>query len=816
MNHERSVLGAIATALAVSATAVTSAFAADFGIAGDKLLILDEVAKNGKAEVDFIARDANVAKGPSTDPAEIEGTLQIYYEDAPLNDALFRLPSAWLKNEATVAKYVNGAAPAGGGVKVAIVRPGKLVRVVTRSLGDLREIEIVSAPPGPNGITVVLTIDDPSDGSTTRLCTNFSAGDITVKNVAGGTGRRLLARNGRPVACRGGTTILMQPDLSGGFFSMPWPNDVRVKPDGTIDLDGYPGRASNAIYDFVLTKGSAVTKAFGTNAAAFLRSTGALDPVSLPSADDTTAPTSPILLVNLDDTGAPPAPLLIDFRDAPTTYRPGNLLTLLPYPGHPLDGETRYAIVVLEGLLDGDSFPLWPAPLLAELDEAWDPGKPVGAAAWAALQAQRDEVLDYVDQHTSWASDQVVAFSVFTTQDVSGEMDAVAAAVEALPQPTPVSRSTGTCSGLAATVTGELDLPKWQEGAFPYLTAGGAIVVEDGVAVRQSTEHVNFELTYPCGPAPAEGWPILLYMNGTGACPDSAFITELGHDRVLNPLPYVVASISPLYSCERDPGLGDSEFVFFNFINPLAGRTNQLQQAADMMYLRRVVEGIVLSAAETGAGAPVETDDDIVVVAGHSQGALTIPQLLAADPAFDGGFISAGGAGLYHSIIHRGDVRPDVDSLLSAAPGELDMFHPVVHVLQTLAEVGDAANYARRVDTAHVVLIGGTKDGCSPLEVIVHLGTALGLDVANPLFHPFFGSSLLEPPTIALPVGGNLPDGRTGVTIQLDTGHFGARTNPLIGRTFVESLAGGGTPTVDPGTLSADFTPGCAGRFDPL
>ena len=42
---------------------------------------------------------------------------------------------------------------------------------------------------------------------------------------------------------------------------------------------------------------------------------------------------------------------------------------------------------------------------------------------------------------------------------------------------------------------------------------------------------------------------------------------------------------------------------------------------------------------------------------------------------------------------------------------------------------------------------------------------------------------------------GNLAGGRTGVTIQLDTGHFGASTNPLIGRTFVESLAGGGTPS---------------------
>jgi hypothetical protein len=505
---------------------------------------------------------------------------------------------------------------------------------------------------------------------------------------------------------------------------------------------------------------------------------------------------------------------MIDFRDDPTTYRPGNLLTLLPYPGHPLEEETRYAVIVLEQITDADGVPLLPSPLLIELDEPWDAGKPVGPAAWAALQAQRTEVFDYVDQHTSWGTDQVVAFSVFTTQDTTGEMEAVAAAVAALPAPTPVSRGAGDCTppAVRASVSGLLDLPKWQAGPYPYSASGGAIVVSAGQAVQQGTEQVVFEMTFPCGAAPVGGWPILLFMDGTGGSAESAFISELG----LAPLPYVVASIAPLYSGDRAVPGAEPELLFFNYLNPLAGRTNQLQQSADMIYLKRVVQDIVLSAAETNSGGPVDTNDDIVVITGHSQGALTIPLVLAADSAFDGGFISAGGAGFYHSIIHRGDVRSLVDGLLGAAPGELDMFHPVVHALQTLAEVGDAANYAGLVDTAHIVSIGGKIDGCSPLEVIAHLGTALGLDVANPLFQPFFGSALLEPPTVALPVTGNLAGGRTGVTIQLDTGHFGASTNPLIGRTFVESLAGGGTPTVNPGALSPNVTPGCAGRFDPL
>lgn len=813
MRVMRTYMPSVLLGVAGLCLAAGSARAADIPISARKLLILDKLATSGRAKVVFVSRDENIAKGPSTDPAQIEATLQIYSDDAPENYALFELPSPWLENGAGKAKYLNLDAPTGGGVKVAIVKPGRLAKIVAKSAGDQSAIDIVSTPPGPNGITVVLSIHDASDSSTTRLCTHFGSADVTP--IAGGTGRKLLAYDGQPVVCKGGNTILMQPNLPGGFFSMPWPNDIRHKANGTIDLAGYPGSNSNAIFNSVLTKGSAATRAFGTNAAIFMRSTALLDPASLPSADESTTGASPILLVNLDDPGSPASPLLVDFKNAPSTYRPGNLLTSLPYPGHPLEEETRYAVIVLEGVHDTDGLPLLPAPLIDELQEPWDAGKPVTAAKWAELQAQRADVLAYIDQYTSWQADEIVAFSVFTTQDTTSEMDAIFTATDNLPPPTPVSRGTGDCSPPGAqrtTVSGVLDLPKWQAGTYPYSLSGGGIVVVGGAAVQQGVEQVDFEMTFPCGPAPVDGWPILLFMDGTGGSAESASIAELG----FAPLPYVVASIAPLYSGDREVPGSPPELLFFNYLNPLAGRTNQLQQAGDMIYLRRVVEGIVLDAAETGAGGPVQTDDTVVVIVGHSQGAITIPQVLAVDPAFDGGYISAGGAGFYHNIVHRADVRSIVDGILGTPPGELDIFHPIAQVLQVLAEVGDAGNYARRIDTAHVASIGGTIDGCSPLEVVQHLATALGHDVANPLFHPMFGSAALEPSTTTLPAGGNLAGGRTGVTIQLDTGHFGASTNPQIGRTFVESLAAGGTPTVNPGPLSPDSTPGCSGRYDPL
>lgn len=611
----------------------------------------------------------------------------------------------------------------------------------------------------------------------------------------------------------------IQMDLSqtGGFLSFPWPNDVRRHSDGTLDLEGFPG-TRNPLAAIVFNLGSQVTTGFGTNSAVFFQTSAPIDVATLPSPEESLHDDSAAMLIDLDDPTAARVPLLPHFYDSPGTIRPGLLLSLLPYPGHPLQESRRYAAIVFDGIHSTVGEPLRPAPLIDKLDAAWTPDRPTTLEQWNALRAQRDEVFAYVEDHTTHTRQNVVGFSVFTTQDVTSPLRAIAAAVRALPAPTPVSRTSGTCGGPTGktTISGLLDLPKWQQGEFPYLGDGGAIVIVNGLAQLQSTERVVFKLTLPCGPAPQNGWPILLFMGGTGASASSDPIRELGSGL----LPYVVASIAPLYSGERfppdlPPPFTASELVFFNYLNPLAGRTNQIQQASEMMYLRRVVEGLVFTAEETAATTPVETDDDLEVIGGHSQGALTLPLTLAFDDAFDAGFLSSGGAGFYHSVVYRSDVRTLLDQILGLPPTELDIFHPALHGLQAMAEVGDAANYAHLIRHAHVLSIGGLKDGCSPIEVISHLATSLGTPVADPLLFPTFGSAALEPPTASFPIAGNLADGRTFVTVQLDTGHFGSRTNPSLGKTFVESLAATGLPTIDPTPLLPDTVPGCAGRFSP-
>src|SRR5439155_21503580 len=108
---------------------------------------------------------------------------------------------------------------------------------------------------------------------------------------------------------------------------------------------------------------------------------------------------------------------------------------------------------------------------------------------------------------------------------------------------------------------------------------GGEIVVgSDGIAVVQRIEPMRFALTIPAGATPATGWPICIYAHGTGG--DWQSFVDDGTALRLAQQGIAVISTDQVLHGPRNPG-GDPEVSFFNFGNPLAGRDNALQGAAD-------------------------------------------------------------------------------------------------------------------------------------------------------------------------------------------------------------------------------------------
>jgi hypothetical protein len=169
-------------------------------VTAKKLIVIDKLAVASKAKVVYVSKDtvAGITKGAGTDPAAIEASFLFGYDGSV---GQFAMPQGanWLVNKTTVAKYVNKEAPGGpGGAKVSVVKPGKLIKVVGASLGDV-PIDLFAAGTPDDDVSTSYTVVN--GGETYRFCSAFGAATAVFKEIAGGSGRKLVVKNGVGAAC---------------------------------------------------------------------------------------------------------------------------------------------------------------------------------------------------------------------------------------------------------------------------------------------------------------------------------------------------------------------------------------------------------------------------------------------------------------------------------------------------------------------------------------------------------------------------------------------------------------------------------------
>lgn len=600
----------------------------------------------------------------------------------------------------------------------------------------------------------------------------------------------------------GPTTVEMNAAWSNGFFSLPWPNAIRKQADGTLDLAGLPTKDNFLLSQLVQIAAKEV-RDFGTNSAMYLRFTGPIDESSLPGPSRSASPDSPLQVVALDGSGhRVPVVARVEPADG---YRARHLVSLLPYPGHALRTGTAYAVLVTSGIRTTDGEPVAPAPLIDALDGPFLPGAARSESHWLQLRSQRDAARAALDATTAWSADDLVGFTVFRTAESTSLMEAVAAAIDEFPVEVPELTPGGECDGTAPRrhFSGELAVPRFQLGNTPRTFEGGRITVgPDGRAVVRSVDRIQVRVSVPCGEAPEQGWAIQTFINGTNGNADGSggFGREASRT--------VIGSIAPLYSPQEN---GDAfhELLFYNFLNPPAARTNPIQQAADNRVLVRMLQQLELDGSLVGSGRPVRTDDDTVIVTGHSQGAQTVALVAATTPEVKAIVTSAATSGQYNSISYRSDVREIVAAVVGDSRG-IDVRSPVVQVIQTLMDVAEPANFPT---SGHWLNFAGRDDGCLPLEASRHLAASQGLVVVDPQWGSIFGDAALDPEVATAPVAGNGPGGTTRASIEIAGGHRVAYANTALVGEFIDEVAVGGTPTTGPGPWSAAATDACAPRY---
>ncbi len=633
-------------------------------------------------------------------------------------------------------------------------------------------------------------------------------------------------------------------DISGEieFYRLPFPNDVRLR-DGRVDLGGHPDPGA-------LVPGEVVTKylraieqemdGFGVNTTSFVRFSQAVDFGTLTIAGE--APALSLVDIDPDSPGYGERHPAIGFSAASGRgkYICHNWVGLYPMPGYPLRHGTTYALIVRTRVTNEGGDPAGRDDDFQAMLASAPPADADLAAAWDAYGPLRDFLADTaLPVEKQVAEADVAVAAVFSTLDPDARLPAFRHVVRTDPAvPAPVTADETRCAtgivspcddGLTGAehqrgcfnedprvheIHGTLTTPVFQQGQPPYTDTGGDIAYSaDGTPLLEGEQPVCYGLSVPKGAAmPAEGWPVVIFLHGTGGSFRSHFNNQVAQHLASVDLGgglttgFAVIGIDQVvHGARREGDPTHPNQLFFNFANPPAAKNNTLQGAADLFQLVRVVQGYDVTVPGVG---PVRFDPDRIYFFGHSQGSITGPPAVAFEPAFGGVIYSGAGGVLIESLLHKTspvDIAGSVQ--LALADGNVGFTHPVLNLLQLYFEPVDTVNYAAPLFLApvaglparHTLLSYGVGDTYTPNETGVALIRAAGAHLVRPVIDPISYVGEEDAPVRGNRWGGTLTEGVIQLAPDGDyDGHFVLTHHPDGVSVYTHFL---GTLATDPAAV---------------
>jgi hypothetical protein len=510
-------------------------------------------------------------------------------------------------------------------------------------------------------------------------------------------------------------------EVKQDFFRLPFPNDAARGTDGAVDFTRFP-KDPNPPFGFdLLGRYLEVVKGepFSNYPTVLFRFDG------------------PVKFSGFTVSGAQPQTRLVELTPGArfgakhgvfyevsggrNRYVCPNWFGLRPYTSDALLPGT-FAVVLLKGIkAEDDDSDVQSAPDFQALLDTSTPTDAKLAAAWPAYAPLRAYLAMEGIAPTS-----VLVASVFTVGDGTRLMTALAATAatgplpladpwvkcgSGAPSPCPDVAGARACGSSADFDEWHtlIDLPIFQQGTAPYMSpdAGGDIDPDAGV-VRH--EKVCAALTTPKGAAPPGGWPVVLYAHGTGGSFRSHASDGSGAalarvdldggtaDGGALPGGYAVLGFDQVGHGPRRGARTDlsPEDIVFNFANPASARGTMAQGATDLLGVARLVKA--LDAADAGLPA---LDSSRLTFWGHSQGATEGAMFLANDRSVEGALLSGASASVTDALLSKRAPIDIADSMWIAlgesAPTDVDLFHPVLTLLQGWTDPVDPINFARNV-----------------------------------------------------------------------------------------------------------------------
>ena len=482
------------------------------------------------------------------------------------------------------------------------------------------------------------------------------------------------------------TTPVFDPD-GEGFYATPWPSDARLI-DGKVSLDGFP-RSNGGVIQ-VFRRVLETIEGFGNMAVVYIQFDARLGDASMPTPPESITPQSHVQLIDVSPEGCGQrVPLDTDMDKEGDDYIPANTLRVSVLPGHALNPETTYAAVVLKGFGEASNF----RTLRPEgFQRAWDGEGPFAAS----LEPLRDCL-----PKAGIDEDDIAIATVFTTQDPTASTRALRDAVLdpeqteapqitewAIVQPDPPPEEPPE----QVVYAGKVRVPIFQKGSPPYNRTGEGLIEFDdaGLPVVQRYEEIPFTLTFD-RTVNSEGrtLPVLLWSDGTGA----GLLSHVGDDHIVKMVNrgWAVLNFVPQFHEPRAAKGTSPELPTFNYTNPSSGRSVFRQQAAESLYMLRVIR----EALQDQEGVPA-LDGERVLYGGHSQGAIVGALVAGISDDFAAYAINGVGGYLSSTIIYRKDYI-DIEATLRSVLNvkrKLDRKHPTIQLAQLGVEPVDPINYA--------------------------------------------------------------------------------------------------------------------------
>ena len=508
------------------------------------------------------------------------------------------------------------------------------------------------------------------------------------------------------------STFDLGADLSreNSFYNLPYPNDLRLNPDGSPDLSGLP-TPDNDIFAQNLKSIASSSPGFPTNSVGYFR-------FNLPVAQQDfnqviAADTdSPILLVDIDpdspDRGQLLPTVASTFRPD-LSYVPPFLLSVAPAPGIVLEPERTYAYVVKDSLNDATGRPLGVSQTLNKLINGDTPPGELGVEAQELYQPLW-ETLDDIEVNPN----DVAAATVFTTGNVVSDFaqlsDEVLERYDVTIEGLKLDPEDGASNPRFYELHGTVQMPQFQQGTPPYNTGGLFEFAPDGSLIEQRTEEVPVVITIPKTPMPDGGYPLVAYYHGSNGLStqvvDRGPLTEPDGESTPGQGPaYVVAekgfaalgSALPL-NPERFPdNVPDS---YLNPLNLAAYRDTFRQTVIEQRLLLEALEDLEIPSEIIGNDGdallpPGETDfrfqTSPVMALGQSYGAQVANITSAIEPKI-GAVVPTGSPSYFPLLISENELAP-VAGLVLGTLQEINPLYPALNLLGTAWEAVDPIVY---------------------------------------------------------------------------------------------------------------------------